>query len=335
MAKRRFFLPSALALLFAALLISGCTSGPVLTSPRDPQLELTLIGAPVPPTVLVTHMTNSPDLAAISERVIFERTDDINALRQGIDAGRIHGGMASTTTLAVLRNEGAPVQIVDVFGWELLYLLSGEKEIDSWESLRGSKVAVAYRGSVTDVIFQYLAAQGGVSVGDDLVMRYAREPLEAAEVLAGKQVQAAVLGEPWTTVAIFDGEEADEPVHRAMNLQEEWGALLGTKPRIPQVAFFVTDSLAAEHPEMIAALHAALIDAADWAAADPDAAAADVARLTRLSEAVSAESLAYSGLTVVPAAEARPELERMFQVLYDANPELIGGKLPDDGFYGE
>jgi hypothetical protein len=50
---------------------------------------------------------------------------------------------------------------------------------------------------------------------------------------------------------------------------------------------------------------------------------------------VTAESLAHTQLNVISAQEARPELERLFTLLADANPDLIGGALPDDAFYGE
>jgi NitT/TauT family transport system substrate-binding protein len=321
--------------LSVGLLLSACSGAPAGVVARDPQMELTLAGAPVPPSALIVHMTESEALGAFSESVRYESADDLRKLQQGVEAGRIHGGMASTSALAVMRNQGVPIQLLDVFGWDLLYVLAGEKEIDDWEGLRGSKVAIPYRGSVSDVIFNRLAAEAGLSVGDDLVMRYASNPLQAAEVLAGKQVQAAILAEPWATVAIADGLEEGEPVHRVLNLQEQWGALLETEARIPQVAFFVTDALATEHPEIVAALHEALVEAAAWADTEPDRAAAEAARLTRLSQEVTAESLANSGIEVVPAAQVRTELEQFYQLLADADPALIGGALPDDGFYGE
>ena len=96
-----------------------------------------------------------------------------------------------------------------------------------------------------------------------------------------------------------------------------------------------TKNLIGEHPDIVQALREALFEAAAWAAAEPERAAAEAARLTRLSQEVTAESLAYTGIEAVPAAQVRTELEQFFRVLADANPALIGGALPDDGFYGE
>ena len=318
-----------------ALILSACIAPQNAAAPSDPTTQLTLAGAPAPPAALLAHMADSETLTTLSDAVIFESIDDVRRLQQGIESGQIHAGMASTSALAVLRNQGVPIQLVDVFGWGLLHVLSGEKEIDSWENLRGSKIAMPYRGSVGDVIFTGLAAEAGMSIGDDLVMRYASNPLEAAEVLLGKQVQAAVLGEPWASVAIDRGIEEDEPIHRVMDVQSEWGAFFDTPPRIPQVGFFVTDALATEHPEIVTALRQALGEAAAWAEANPDDAAAVAAELTRLSQTVTADSLAHTQLNIISAQEARPELEQLFTRLAAANPDLIGGALPDDAFYGE
>jgi NitT/TauT family transport system substrate-binding protein len=34
-----------------------------------------------------------------------------------------------------------------------------------------------------------------------------------------------------------------------------------------------------------------------------------------------------------PAVDARPSLEVFYQDLSELSPEVIGGRLPDDGFY--
>ena len=47
-----------------------------------------------------------------------------------------------------------------------------------------------------------------------------------------------------------------------------------------------------------------------------------------------ADAIATSQLDAVPAAQARPELEFFFAQLHARDPALLGGKLPDAGFFG-
>lgn len=328
------------ALTVAALpALSSCNS--VVTrlqgkpQPRDPAVRLTIAGAPAPPSALLVHMSESGILKEQSTLVEYESWTNINKLKEAIEAGHVHAGMASTSALAALKQQGAPVKLLDVFGWGILYVLAGEKEITGWDTLRGSKIGVVLRGSATDAIFTTLAAKAGLKNETNMVVRYSADPLEAGETLRGKQVQAAVLSEPWVAIAIETSKQKkrEKPLYRAMDLQEEWGALIGPKPRIPLVGFFVTDQLAAEHPETVAALEASLSEAVSWAAANPDAAAAIASELSRQPAEVMADSLAHTQIEAIPANQVREELDIFFNVLYDFNPELVGGALPDESFY--
>ena len=57
------------------------------------------------------------------------------------------------------------------------------------------------------------------------------------------------------------------------------------------------------------------------------------ARIDMLSPEAVTDSIAVSQLEAVSVADARAELEFMFGKLVAKNPALVGGKLPDEGFY--
>ena len=46
-----------------------------------------------------------------------------------------------------------------------------------------------------------------------------------------------------------------------------------------------------------------------------------------------ARAAPLSNLVAQPASAARPDLEALFAALAAADPRIIGGKLPGDGFY--
>ena len=52
-----------------------------------------------------------------------------------------------------------------------------------------------------------------------------------------------------------------------------------------------------------------------------------------LKAAVMTASLQSITWKYTPAAEARASLEAFYTALSELSPEVIGGKLPDDGFY--
>ena len=51
------------------------------------------------------------------------------------------------------------------------------------------------------------------------------------------------------------------------------------------------------------------------------------------SAAVAEKALPYCNIVCITGAEMKEKLSGYLQVLYDQNPESVGGKLPGDDFY--
>ena len=49
--------------------------------------------------------------------------------------------------------------------------------------------------------------------------------------------------------------------------------------------------------------------------------------------ALAKKAIPNCQLTFVAGAEMKAQIADYYQVLFDANPKAIGGKLPDDAFY--
>ena len=118
-----------------------------------------------------------------------------------------------------------------------------------------------------------------------------------------------------------------------LNLQEEWGKTTGKKPRIPQGGTLVLTSLIEEHPEVIELVQAELKTAIVWARKNPAQAAELGAKYLGLKPKAIELSLLRTPLETVTAGEDRKDLEFWFSRLMETNPKLLGGKLPDAGFY--
>ena len=74
-------------------------------------------------------------------------------------------------------------------------------------------------------------------------------------------------------------------------------------------------------------------DSIEWVNANPAEAAELIGKYDVLPAALARPAIPHCNLEFIPAAEARPLMERYLQVLLDFNPASVGGALPDDGFY--
>lgn len=195
-----------------------------------------------------------------------------------------------------------------------------------------------FRGDMPDILFGLVAEREGIDLRKDLRLRYVATPIDAMQLLVTRRVENALLAEPAVSMALrktgsFPLSLVAPELHRAIDLQAEWGRALGRDPRIPQAGIAVMASVM-DRPDLVARIAGAYAQALDWCNTDAQECGRMVARHidALLPEAV-ADSIASSRLRAVPAAEARAELEFLFGLLLKKNPALLGGRLPPDDFY--
>ena len=91
-----------------------------------------------------------------------------------------------------------------------------------------------------------------------------------------------------------------------------------------------------DKPEVIAAFEREYAAAIEWMLVDPEAAGElveDELPQLGLKAAVMTSSLENIAWAHTPATDAKARLEAFYSALMELSPAVVGGKLPDDGFY--
>ena len=101
----------------------------------------------------------------------------------------------------------------------------------------------------------------------------------------------------------------------------------------PMAGLAVTKGFDEANADLIAPLHDLLAKATETVIADPAAAAANAAGPLELPAPVLAASIPHSALVARPAGSIRAEIEAMLSLMAETDAAIIGGRLPDDGFY--
>jgi len=184
-----------------------------------------------------------------------------------------------------------------------------------------------------DLVLAHLLKHHGMSPGRDLTVQITGSPVEAMQMLLMGRVDAALVAEPAATAATIRGKQMGKAVRRAIDIQAAWAEATGRAPILPQAGLALTDTLRTARPELAEALQAALEAAVQKVNADPQAAAGVAAPFLDFPAPVLAASIPTSKLVVTRARAARNDIEAMLTTLADADPAIIGGHLPDDGFY--
>jgi len=293
--------------------------------------RLTVHGMPATPAVLLARAVRAGALDGLVGRADFAVWRTPDALRAGVARGDMRAFAAMAYAGANLRNRGVPLVMVDVLSWGMLFVVTTDPVVRRLADLAGRTVTIGYRGDAPDLITRYVLSRDGLL--DEVDLAYAATSVEVARLMLAGRVRTAVLPAQAAALATLRGAERGIAARWAVDLTEAFGRVTGGPPRIAQVGLCVTEDLAEAHPEVVAALHAGAAEAVGWALDDPQSAGDLGAEVLGLDADVIAASIPRFRLAATPSAEARSEIERYLSALAELSPDIVGGRLPDAGFY--
>ena len=316
---------SALGGLAATAVLSGLPS-------RVFAQSLRLFGAPIGVSVPLAHLVDRNGLAPLADNATLTIWRSPDEMRAGVVSGEIELTTSPAPTAANLYNRGTGMRLAGVLTTGMLYLMTTRDGLDDLTGLAGQRVLVPFRGDMPDRVFQVLLRARGMSLGD-VDVQYAATPLEAAQLLLAGQAEFAVLQEPAATASIMRGIAQSLPVVRALDFQELYAATSGDGLDIPMAVLILRDSLRDRFPDLPNRLVAELRGSTEWVRNNPASAARLGEDYLGLRQPILERSIPFMNLSVRTPAQARGALERLYGELAGDSAALIGGGLPDDGFY--
>jgi NitT/TauT family transport system substrate-binding protein len=242
-----------------------------------------------------------------------------------------------TNVAANLYNRGVDIKLLNVSIWGILWMISREQGLQTLADFKDKEIAMPFRGDMPELIFSELAERQGLDPKKDFQLRYVSNPLDAMQLLIMRRVDHALLVEPAVSMALnktktFPVNIVAPDLYRSVDLQKEWGRLLKREARIPQAGMAVINNKLS--PYIIERFTEEYTKATQWCLDNPVEAGKMVAnRIEMLVPEAVSESMKTSQFEDVSALKARKELEFFFNILHKRTPALIGGKLPDKGFY--
>lgn len=295
--------------------------------------ELVLYGPPAGPSIVLAQAVASGDLAPLAAKASFKVWRNPDEMRAGLTSGTMGALVLPVQVAANLYNRGMKLKLLNIMTEGLIYIVSADADIDGFPTLKSKKLAVPFRNDMPDLILGRLLAHYGLEPGKDITIETTGSPIEAMQMLMAGRVDAVLAPEPACTGAIMMGKLAGKDIRRVIDVQAVWGEVTGKEPVLPQAGLALTDALAAASPGLGDGLQAALEVAAEKVNADPENAAKVAGPSLDFPEPVLAASIATSKLVAIRAAQAREPIETMLSTLADSDPDIIGGRLPDENFY--
>ena len=278
------------------------------------------------------HMVNTGALNDVAESVEFRLWKDPDQLRAMVLGGDVDFVAVPTNVAANLYNKKVKIQMVNVSVWGILGMLTNDENLKTLKDFDGKNILVPFRSDMPDIVLEELLKAQGIKAN----LSYVSNPIDAMQQLIMGQADHALLAEPAISMALrktgsFPLKAIAPTLFRSADLQEEWATTFKTDNKIPQAGMAVLGEV---DPALTKRFNEEYAKALEWYKANPKEAGVETAKaLPMLDADALADSIKYVNLENVNAIDSKERMNVFLEVLMKSEPKLIGGKIPDDGFY--
>lgn len=223
------------------------------------------------------------------------------------------------------------VTVIDINTLGVLYMVSGDSSVSSVADLAGKTIYLTGKGTTPDYVLHYILNGNGIDADQDCTLEYRSEATEVAALLAENPDAIGLLPQPFVTAACAQ----NDALSVIMDMNAEWEKLQGENgSRLVTGVTVVRNEFLQEHENAVAAFMEEHKASAESMNTDVE----NGAKLAVASEIIAKEPIALKAIpkcniTYIDGNEMKQALSGYLQVLYEQNPESVGGALPQDDFY--
>lgn len=233
------------------------------------------------------------------------------------------------STAALLYNKGVGIQVAAIIGWGVMYVVGDDASIKKWTDLKGKEIYVSAKGAVSDILLRYLIQKNHLTPGVDVKIQYIASSVELAQLVASGKITLAAMPEPWVTEVL----EQNPKLTIVLDYQKEWQRVEKQSLTYPQTCIVVRKKFSKEHPEVLRNFSNTLRQSIRWVQHHPKEAGVLAEKYVQIASSAIEKGLGRTNLKYSTALQVRPEINRFLQRLVEFEPESVGGKVPDEGFY--
>jgi NitT/TauT family transport system substrate-binding protein len=235
-----------------------------------------------------------------------------------------------TTMGAILYNKGVKYKLAAIPVWGTLYLFGNDTTIHDWKDLKGKRINLMAKGMTPDVLFKHLLIKNNIDPERDLTLDYTFPThVDLANAVAAGQADLGVISEPMVSLVM----QKNKSVYPIFDLNNEWKKVY-SDVYIAQTAFMVNSEFAQNNKSLVYQIVNYYKSSDKWVNENPEDAAQLIVKHGILPNTeVAFWSIPRSNLDFKEAFPIKNQINKYLNIFYDMNPDIIGGKLPDDNFY--
>ena len=238
---------------------------------------------------------------------------------------------ANLASVLYNKTEGQ-IQVLGINTLGVLYIVENGDTVQSVADLKGKTLYASGKGATPEFALNYILSANGIDPEQDVTIEWKSEHAECLQALIAAGEGIAMLPQPFVTTA----QTKLETLRVAIDLTAAWDTLQADaeNPSALLTGVVIARKAYVEaHPDTVAAFLDAYQASVSFVNSDVEAAAELVGAYDIVPAAVAVKALPACNITLIEGAELKDKLSGYLAVLFDQNPQSVGGKLPEDNFY--
>lgn len=240
--------------------------------------------------------------------------------------GELDMAALPTNAIALLSQKtGGAVQAAAVNTLGVLYILQRGDAVKTLSDLSGKTLLSSGQGSTAEATINYLLENAGVKADVEYVSEHSE--VVAKATAEGSAYDLVLLPEPFVTMLQMQCKDFTV----ALNLTSEWEA--AGAGILPMGGIAVRREFAEKNPAAVEAFLKEYAASVAYVNENVEEAAALIEQYDILKAPVARQAIPRANMVCLTGFAMRAALESFYAVLEGFNPKLIGGAMPEDGFY--
>lgn len=284
-----------------------------------------------PTTIGIVNLMDDATNNKTKNEYSFEIATTADELFPKLISGELDIALVPANVASVLYNKTeGKIVVLDINTLGVLYAVSGDSTVSRVKDLEGKTVYVTNKGTTPDYVTQYLLSKNGIDV-NSVNIEYMSEATEVAANLKEHPENVGILPQPFVTALCAQNED----MKVLFDLTKEWDeACKDSGSRLVTGVTIANKDFVANNEGAVKLFLKDHKESASKVLSDLDNTAALVVNTGIIEkEMIAKKAIPNCNVTYIDGDELKSALSGYLSVLYEMNPESVGGKLPDEDFY--
>lgn len=306
--------------LMSAVLLGGCATKPV-----EP-LEVAALNGPT--GIGMVQMLEEMEGAENPKYniALYQSPDEIVGK---VVSGELDIACVPSNLGAVLYNktEGG-IKLLGMNTLGVLYIVENGQTVQNIEDLKGKTILSSGKDSTPEFVLNYILNEAGLVPGEDVTVEFMGNHSDIASKLMAEEGTIALLPQPFVTTVLAKNEN----IRMAIDVNEAWDNL--NQMDLPMGIIIANANVVKDNAKGIEAFLKDYETSVKFVDENLEDAAALVEKFGIVPNAALAKvAIPKCNIVYRDSSASKDSLNKFYEILEQANPKAVGGKLPDEAFY--